>query len=145
MKKIAFLLSSIIAFYILISAGCVAKDPVNDIVVQEIKDGLMAEYSVDMAMVTKITLFENLLKVYMTDEYPPEKLDKFAYALTKLYGERMRANKKLETTYHCSFFQKKMIDEKMQMKEIAECTFENTTDKVDVKILGLGSGKYDVK
>jgi hypothetical protein len=145
MKKTALLLSTIIAFYVLISAGCVAKDPVNDIVIQEIKDGLATEFSEDLAMVKNITLFENLLKVYMTDDYPADRLDKFARALTRLYGERMRANKKLETTYHASFFQNKKVDEKMQMKEIAECIFNNSSDKVTVKILGLGSGKYDVK
>lgn len=145
MKKTALLLSSIFAICILFSAGCVAKDPVNDIVIQEIKDGLATDYAEDLAMVKNITLFENLLKVYVTDDYPADRLYNFADALTKMYGERMRANKKLETTYHASFFQKKMIDNKMQLKEIAECIFDNTSDKVTVKILGMGSGKYDVK
>jgi hypothetical protein len=145
MKKTALLLSAIITFLVLISAGCVAKDPVNDVVIQEIKDGLATDYSDDLAMVTNITLFENLLKVYMTDEYPAERLEKFAYALTKVYGERMRANKKLETTYHVTIFQNKMIDDKKQLKAIADCIFDNASDKITVKALGTGTGKYDIQ
>ncbi|MCD6217869.1 hypothetical protein J7L05_08430 [bacterium] len=143
MKRISFLM---VIFIIVAGAftGCIAKDPVYDIVIQEVKDSLQEEFSDELAMVEKIIIFENTMKVYMLDEYNSEGLKDFAKAITRIYGERMRDNKKLAQTYHLHIFQKKMIDNKMQMKMIAECRFENGSDKVTVKELGLGEGKYDV-
>ncbi len=143
MKRISFLM---IIFIIVAGAftGCLAKDPLHDIIIQEVKDGLQEEFSDELAMITKIIIFENTMKVFMIDEYTSEGLKDFAKAITKLFGVRMRDNKKLEQTYHLHIFQKKKIDKKMRMKMIAECRFDNGSDRVTVKELGLGEGKYDV-
>lgn len=143
MKRISFLM---IIFIIVAGAftGCIAKDPLHDVIIQEVKDGLQEEFSDELAMIDNIIIFENTMKVYMFDEYTSEGLKGYASAITRLFGERMRDNKKLEQTYHMHIFQKKMIDNKMQMKMIAECRFENGSDRVTVKELGLGEGKYDV-
>ena len=125
--------------------GCVAKDPAHPVVIKEVQDGLREKFSGDLAQVRKMSIFENTLKVFMVDEYSPDNLENFANATTKLFGERMRANKKLSQMYYVNFFQKKMVDNKKELKQSAECTFDNGSDRIKVKILGLGSGKYDVK
>ena len=145
MKKAGFLLIALIAVYGFIISGCVPKDPVHDIVIQDVQEGLQAEFSEDLAMIDNMIVFENMLKVYMMDDFPQERLIAFAKEVTRLFGTSMRENKKLDSTYHCNIYQKKMIDDKMKMKQIAECRMENITDRVTVKDLGLGSGKYDVK
>ena len=124
--------------------GCVAKDPLHDVIIQEVKDGLQVEYSEDLAKIDKIIIFENTMKIYMVDDYKPTEFKKFAKESAKQFGLMMRKNKKLESTYHLQIFQKKKIDDKKVVKQIAECLFENGSDRVTFKDLGLGDGKYDV-
>jgi len=145
MKKYFFFLIALVLASILTGPSCIAKDPVLDVVIAEVKKELQAEYSDDLSKVKKMTIFENTMKIYMTDDYPNNKLEKFARAATKIYGIRMRSNKKLYQTYHLILFQNKQIENKVKLKPIAECLFENGADLVEVKLLGLGSGKYDVK
>ena len=143
MKRVTFLMI-IFTFVLGTFIGCIAKDPVHDIVIQEVRDALQTDFSDDLAMIDKIIIFENTMKLFMVDEFASENFKDFAGAATRFFGEKMRDNKKLESTYHLHIFQKKKIDDKMQMKQIAECLFENGSDRVRVKDLGLGEGKYDV-
>ena len=145
MRKSVFFLIGVVFLFILTGPSCLAKDPILDVVIGEVKKDLQSEYGEDLAMVKKMTIFESTLKVYMTDDYPNDRLRKFAGATTKIYGERMRGNKKLFQLYHVTIFQNKKIDNKIQLKPIAECTFKNGSDQVEVHELGLGSGKYDIK
>ena len=143
MKKALFLLM-IFSVLVLALSGCVAKNPTHDIVIAEVLDGLQEDYAEDAAMIKKIIIFESRLKVYMVDEYEPEKLGAFAKKITRLFGVSMRKNKILFQVWNMSMFQKKMYEDKFKLKEIANGTYENASDRVKIRELGLGEGKYDV-
>ena len=143
MKKVHYL-TIIISVLAMALSSCIAKDPAHPVVIQEVRDGLQEEFSEEAAMIKKMIIFETTLKVYMVDEFPAAKLGAFAKKITRLFGNSMRANKKLFQVYNVSIFQKKMYEDKLQLKQIADCTFENGSDRVKVKELGLGEGKYDV-
>lgn len=143
MKRIT-LLTIIIALVAGTFIGCIAKDPLHDGIIQDVRDGIQADFPEELAKIDKIIIFENTMKVYMADDFDSTEFKKFGKAITSQFGFSMRKNKKLETTYHLHIFQKKKIDDKMEMKQIADCLFENATDRVKFKDLGLGEGKYDV-
>lgn len=143
MKKLHYL-TIMISILVIALSGCIAKDPIHPIVIQEVLDGLQEEFSEEAAMIENILIFETRLKVFMVDEFPAEKLAAFTKKITRLFGVSMRKNKKLFQVYNVSIFQNKMYEDKLQRKEIADGTFENGSDRVKIRELGLGDGKYDV-
>ena len=146
MKKLSLIFIGILLLAAFTLPGCVAKDPVHPIVIQAVRDGLQEEFGEELANVEKIIIFEYMMKIYMAPGWPNDNLGPFARKATFLFGTSMRTNKKRNVSYFLNVYQDKEIEGKMHRnKQIAECIMENATDRIDVKLLGLGSGKYDVK
>ncbi|MCG3152935.1 MAG: hypothetical protein GEEBNDBF_02240 [bacterium] len=146
----AFTLTCCLLLLSLIStlSGCVKDDPVDVLVLQKVQEELAANY--DPAIMTNITkweVFKKNLKIWLADDYDQEKIKEITDKTARAFGTISRTNGKVEATYIVMVYQKRTNPTSGETKvyNIAEGTFYNGKETVEVQLYGLGDGKYDYK
>lgn len=146
----AFTLTCCLLLLSFISAlsGCVKDDPVDVLVLQKVQEELAANYDpAIMTNVTKWEVFKKNLKIWLADDYDQEKIKEITDKTARAFGTISRTNGKVEASYIVMVYQKRTNPTSGETKvyNVAEGTFFNGKETVEVQLYGLGDGKYDYK
>ena len=132
--------------FCLTAMGCVKDDPVDVTVLALVQEDLTKNYDpAIMTTVIKWEIFNVNLKMHLVPEFPQDKLKELAETAAKSYGTIGRTNGKILTGYVVQIYQKQknVTTGEEKVYNIAEATFNNGKETVDVKLFGQGDGKYD--